>query len=268
MKYINSLFETTPSVFRNFDKETPELTPVYRVNDYWVKRDDLYQVFDVVGAKARQAYGIISKSDKDTVVTAGSRFSPQIQIVANICKNLNKKCRCHTIRGKDTEELKIAIGDGAQIIHHEDTWHNSVIIARAKKDAEENNCLNVPFGMESWESIYQTALQTKNLPKEVKHIVITAGSGMNLCGVLWGLILTNRTDVKVTGVSVGYNVQKTLKKYAPLNIKNLTVVKSELGYEDKVFEKVGDIELDPIYESKCVPYLEPNCLFWIIGKRR
>ena len=116
---MNSLFETTPSVFNNFDKETPELTPVYRVNDYWVKRDDLYQVFDVVGAKARQAYGIISKSDKDTVVTAGSRFSPQIQIVANICKNLNKKCRCHTIRGKDTEELKIAIGDGAEIIHHE-----------------------------------------------------------------------------------------------------------------------------------------------------
>lgn len=265
---MNSLFETTPEVFKNFDKETPELTPVYQVGDCWVKRDDLYKVFEVIGAKARQAYGIISKSDNDTVVTAGSRFSPQIQIVANICKHLNKKCRCHTIRGKDTDELMIAIGDGAEIIHHEDTWHNNVIIKRAFEDANKNNSLYVPFGMESWESIYQTALQTKNLPKEVNHIVVTAGSGMNLCGILWGLQLLKRNDVKVTAVSVGYKVETTLKKYAPISRKNLTVVKSEHGYEDKIDGKIGDIELDPIYEAKCLPYIEPGCLFWIIGKRR
>lgn len=265
---MNTLFDITPDVFKNFYKEQPELTPVCKIGDCFVKRDDLFEVFDVVGAKARQAYGIITKSDCDTVVTAGSRFSPQIQIVANICKHLGKKCRCHTINGKDTEELLIAIGDGAEIIHHKDTWHNNVIIKRAMVDAEQNKCLYVPFGMESWESIYQTALQVKNVPDDVEHIVITAGSGMNLCGVLWGLKLLGRSDVRVTAVSVGYNVQKTLKKYAPTDIQNLTVVKSELGYEDKVFEKIGDVELDPIYESKCVPYLQPNCLFWIIGKRR
>ena len=55
-----------------------ELTPVELHNGIWFKREDKFKVFDVCGAKTRQAYYLISKSNKEEIVTCGSRVSPQI----------------------------------------------------------------------------------------------------------------------------------------------------------------------------------------------
>jgi hypothetical protein len=30
---------------------------------------------------------------------------------------------------------------------------------------------------------------------------------------------------------------------------------------------LGDVELDPFFEAKCLPFLEPGDLFWIFAKR-
>ena len=262
-----TLFEYIPDIFDIINNDV-ELTPIEKQNNIYVKRNDLFKIFDVNGAKAKQAYALISVSDAIGVVTAGARYSPQIQIVANICKYLKKKCICHTIKGKMTKELLAAEEDGAKVIIHKNTWHNNVIISYAKKDAFEKNYLYIPFGMESWEAIKQTALQVKNVPFDINKIVISAGSGINLCGLLWGIKLYKR-NIKVKAIQIGIDINKILEKYAPYDYKDyLEIVKTPYKYSTKIKAKIDDIILDPIYEAKCFEYLEDNCLFWIIGKRR
>lgn len=260
--------------FNNFDMQSTfnlneKLTPVEKLNNVYFKREDKYTIFDVCGAKSRQAYHLIANSNKNVIVTCGSRVSPQIQIVANICKHLNKKCICFTNRGSITQELQSAINDGAQIIQNEKWIYNNVVIYHTKQYCNEHpECEYIPFGMESFEAIKQTAYQVQNIPNEVKHIVVCCGSGLNLCGILWGIKLYKR-DIKVTAIQVGKDPQKILENYAPLDTDNLTIIKSGIDYHDKVKETTFmGIELDPIYEGKCVPYISDNDLFWIIGKRR
>ena len=63
-------------------------------------------------------------------------------------------------------------------------------------------------------------------------------------------------------------VQKTLDKY--LNAPNISyqIVESKLSYEKEANEyMIGDLELDKIYEAKCLPYLKDGDLLWIVGKR-
>ena len=47
-----------------------------------------------------------------------------------------------------------------------------------------------------------------------------------------------------------------------------TIVKSDLDYEKeaKIFN-IGNVELDKIYEAKCLPFLRDGDLLWIVGKR-
>ncbi|KKK60758.1 hypothetical protein LCGC14_3021180, partial [marine sediment metagenome] len=41
-----------------------------------------------------------------------------------------------------------------------------------------------------------------------------------------------------------------------------------VDYHTNVDAKIGGIKLDAVYEAKCIPFLEPGDLFWIVGIRR
>ena len=46
------------------------------------------------------------------------------------------------------------------------------------------------------------------------------------------------------------------------------IVKSTLPYHKEAEEiHLGGLLLDPIYEAKCLPYLEKDDLFWVVGIR-
>lgn len=64
----------------------PELTPVDKHGDYWMKRDDLYRVAGVCGGKVRTCWNLAQGAKG--LVTAGSRSSPQCNIVAHIAQKL------------------------------------------------------------------------------------------------------------------------------------------------------------------------------------
>ena len=58
-------------------------------------------------------------------------------------------------------------------------------------------------------------------------------------------------------------------KYYPMfDFTNHKIIKSKYNYEKVIIKDINGIILDPIYEAKCVEFLEENDLFWIIGKRR
>lgn len=246
-----------------------DLTPIEKHNNIYFKREDLFEIFEVCGAKSRQAYYLISKSKKNTIITCGSRVSPQIQIVANICKHLKKKCICFTNWGKITPELQSAINDGAEIRQDKHWIYNNVVVYHTKQYCEQNpDTEYIPFGMESLEAVRQTAYQVKNIPDNVKRIVVVAGSGLNLCGILWGCKIFNK-NVQIKAIRVGKDITEILNRYAPYDISNLEIINSNLDYHEKVINNnFCGIELDEIYESKCIPFIQENDLFWIIGKRR
>jgi len=239
-------------------------TKIEKYNNIWVKREDLFSIAGVNGGKVRSCWKLMQGSKG--VVTAGSRKSPQVNIVASIAKELGIPCYAHTPCGELGEELLLAKSKGANIIQ-EKPGYNGVIISRARKHAEQIGYLEVPFGMICNTSVEETRNQVKDIPEGVKRIVITVGSGMSLAGLLHGLQDLN-LDIPILGVVVGKNPIKTLNEYAPFFWnKNVTLIESGVDYHKEVYSTWNGIKLDPIYEAKCVQFLQDGDLFWIIGVR-
>ena len=148
------------------------LTPIEKQGTIFVKRDDKFAIAGVSGGKVRSCW--VLAQGASGLVTAGSRSSPQINIVAQIARKLGIPCRAHTPQGILSHELLMAKMAGAEIIQHK-AGYNSVIIRRALDDAKDTGYTNIPFGMECSEAITQTMLQVENIP-DVKRIVIPVGS--------------------------------------------------------------------------------------------
>jgi 1-aminocyclopropane-1-carboxylate deaminase/D-cysteine desulfhydrase-like pyridoxal-dependent ACC family enzyme len=246
-------------------------TPVERRGDIWIKRDDLYETAGVRGGKVRTCFVLGFKEkqrNKDTLVTASARTSPQAVIVARIAELLGLKARCHMPTGADTLMMDLARSAGAEIIQHK-AGYNTVITARAREDARINKAGLIPFGMECREAVYQTEKEVENLPRDIKRIVVTIGSAMSAAGILHGLNEFGFNDTKVLGVTVGADPTKRLDRYAPYGWRRqLTLKASGLRYDQPApVTVVDDIELDAYYEAKCLPFLQPGDLFWIVGIR-
>jgi 1-aminocyclopropane-1-carboxylate deaminase/D-cysteine desulfhydrase-like pyridoxal-dependent ACC family enzyme len=242
------------------------ITPIEKHGEIYVKRDDLYRIAGVSGGKARTCYAL--SCGAKGLITAGSRQSPQVAIVSTIARHLNIPCRVHVPSGAYTPILYQAHANGAQIIQHK-PGYNSVIIKRAKDDASANPSYKyIPFGMECHEAVKQNSKQVINIPSDIKRIVVPVGSAMTLAGILHGLKLQN-LKIPVLGIMVGADPIKRLDTYAPKNWRDMvTLYESPFAYHEEVKNnKLKDIILDPIYEAKCLPYLQPNDLFWIVGIR-
>jgi 1-aminocyclopropane-1-carboxylate deaminase/D-cysteine desulfhydrase-like pyridoxal-dependent ACC family enzyme/DNA modification methylase len=243
-----------------------DLTPIEKHGGYLVKRDDLFSIGGVNGGKVRTCWHLAQGAKG--LVTAGSRESPQVNIVSHIAQALQIPCRIHTPKGELSAEVKQARDLGAELFQHK-AGYNSVIIKRAKDDALENNYREIPFGMECKEAVEATKLQVANIPSDVERIVIPVGSGMSLSGVLYGL-REKGLDIPVLGVKVGASPEKRLSRYAPKGWeKMVTLVDAGIDYHVHAeTTTLGALTLDPVYEAKCLPFLEKGDLLWTVGIRK
>jgi 1-aminocyclopropane-1-carboxylate deaminase/D-cysteine desulfhydrase-like pyridoxal-dependent ACC family enzyme len=239
----------------------------------WAKRDDLYAIAGVRGGKARTCFHIASAGEIPAgLITAGSRQSPQVAIVAHIARGLEIPCRVHTPEGEWTPEIRAAANAGAEVIQHS-PGHNSVIVARAREDCEARSGWRlIPFGMECREAPEQTATEIPDrFPDGVRRIVVPVGSGMTLSGILRGLQEKGIT-IPVLGVVVGADPTARLDAYAPPLWRQMcTLVNAQIDYhqwapaQDRAW---GGLNLDPVYEAKCVPFLDDGDLLWMVGVRQ
>jgi 1-aminocyclopropane-1-carboxylate deaminase/D-cysteine desulfhydrase-like pyridoxal-dependent ACC family enzyme len=248
---------------------TSDITPVEFRDGVWFKRDDLFEVVGVSGGKARTCWHLITSQDNPKgVVTAGSRMSPQVVIVGRMAHELGLPCRVHTPTGRLSKAIEGLKELGVEVIQHEHGYNN-VIIARARDDAKELGWYNVPFGMECEEAVIQTSTQTINIPEEAKRLVVPVGSGMSLAGILTGLQNEDRFHLPVIGIVVGADPTDRLNRFGPdfWTDMSITLLRSEHDYHTPVNCTFKGVKLDPIYEAKCVPYLEEGDCFWIVGIR-
>ncbi|RJO60362.1 MAG: pyridoxal-phosphate dependent enzyme [Dehalococcoidia bacterium] len=248
------------------------LTPVERHGALWVKRDDLFEIAGVRGGKARTAW-VMCEKVRTGITTAGSRHSPQVNIIAHIARHLGVPCRVHVPDGPLTPDLRLAQEAGAVLVRHR-PGYNSVIISRAARDAAERGWEYVAFGMECDPAVYFTGRQVANLDMAFRRIVVPVGSGMSLAGILWGIWASVSADMPdsppVLGVTVGADPERRLDKYAPVGWRymcNLTRAKQPY-HEPARITQFGDLALDPYYEAKCFDFLEPDDVLWIVGIRQ
>lgn len=251
--------------------EIGDLTPVEEHGGVLVKRDDMFGVGSSRGGKVRSCLTLAlaaREAGASVLVTAGSRQSPQVNIVAEVAAALGMRARVHVPTGPDTPEVDAAKAAGAEVVRH-DYGRNSVIISRAHKDATEDPAaFEIPFGMETQAAVDLTAAQVANVPASVKRIVVPVGSGMTLAGILTGLAAAGRS-VPVLGVVVGSDPKKRLDKYAPDGWREMVkLVPAGMDYHEAVKDhRLGDLVVDPIYEGKALRFLEPGDLLWVVGIR-
>ena len=253
-----------------------ELTNVERRGDLYFKRDDMFTVCGVNGGKARAAYHIIQDAINkgfNSFVTAGSRMSPQCEIVSAICESLHVSCHLFMPQGKETSIIRNIKHSDFSTIHRTKVGYNSVLLHDAKAFAYEHKHYYIPFGMECEENIEVTKHQVKNIPDDVKRIVIPCGSGMSMISVIKGLQYYSMFDKNLVGVVVGKNPQKTFDRFLGGLFNEVTIkydfVRSEQRYDEQAKKQaIYGLELDPIYESKCIPFLHSGDLLWVVGKRK
>jgi 1-aminocyclopropane-1-carboxylate deaminase/D-cysteine desulfhydrase-like pyridoxal-dependent ACC family enzyme len=269
---------TSPAIFlrrTTVPDYTPSVTPIeyLQAQRLYLKRDDLYEFAGVRGGKVRSCRRL--SQGAQMLITASSRHSPQMCIVARIAKRLQIPARCHMPQGVYTEEMQEAMKAGATLIQHR-AGYNTVIIKRAKDDIKNNfpQATEIPFGMRCVEAVEETAKQVRNLPAagQINRIVVPVGSGISLAGVLLG-ISTYRTDLKkvrVLGVQVGANPVKTLDQLAIFGWRNCCeIVEASQPYHAAVKQsQIAHVAVDPHYEGKVLGLLEPNDVFWLVGIRR
>lgn len=253
--------------------DDPEaLTPWRRHEGIWVKRDDLFVFAGVPGGKVRTCLALARAAHAGgcrLLVTAGSRASPQVNIVAHEGRALGMSVRCHTPAGTLAPEVLAAQAAGAEIIQHK-AGYNSVIIARAKEDARARGGAEIPFGMECQEAIRQTAKQVAQWPRGVRRLVAPVGSGMSLAGILHGLLRAGMWGrVRVLGVVVGADPSRRLDAYAPLGwAQYVDLEPAGIDYHARApATRLGKLELDAHYEAKCLPFLRPHDALWVVGIR-
>lgn len=243
------------------------LTPIESHGGIAVKRDDVFVAGGQWGGKARSCWTLITTTPGCAgVVTAGSRQSPQVAIVAGIAAELGLPCAVHVPAAQvpDSPELAAARAAGAEVVEHR-PGYNSVIVSRATRMAEERGWLDVPFGMETPAAVTATARQAAGVPADTERVVIAAGSAMSLAGVLTGL----PARIPVLAVRVGADPADRLARFAPDGwADRCTLVDSELDYHQAAPTlTVGSLALDPIYEAKTIPFLRAGDLLWVVGLR-
>jgi len=249
-----------------------ELTPIeyYENEGIWLKRDDLFEICGVKGGKSRSAYQVIQQlieSGHTTIVTAGSRQSPQCEIVSYICEDLGIACKVFMPRGQDTSVIEHINQNKNTEIVRVTCGYNNVIVARAREYAKDRNYGYVPFGMECAENVEVTSKQVVNLPKEAKRLVMPVGSGMSFSSVVTGLVREGIT-LPVLGVRVGKDPTKIIQEYADgIDFIDYTIATSQHAYHNEIEAYVGGVNLDPIYEAKCREYLKEGDCLWIVGHR-
>ena len=253
----------------------PDQTPIEVIPemDIAVKWDDQYAYAGIRGGKVRACHTLATAKVYDGLITASARKSPQAQIVARIANRLGVPARIHMPQGKATPEMEDMLAHGAELVQHK-AGYNNVIISRARDDARKRPTWgHIPFGMADTKAMACTTTQVASVAAmhlPPTRIVVPVGSGMSLCGILHGLV-DHGLKIPVIGIQVGANPHKRIQAYAPPFSGHMYTIHDHtkhVGYATPVNAEIGGRVLDPIYEAKCVEYLQPGDLFWVVGIRQ
>jgi 1-aminocyclopropane-1-carboxylate deaminase/D-cysteine desulfhydrase-like pyridoxal-dependent ACC family enzyme len=252
-------------------------TPVEKHGNIGFKREDLFELGGMYGAKVRACLALCKDAQDNGfthVVSSGFRYSPQLAVMGTVAKHLGLKAIGVTTRGESLPFIQQAENLGVEI-HRVACGYSNVLQARARSLAEDYHAYVVPFSMKDELSISLTAeslvrsFRNTHLVGMLNRIVVVAGSGVNLAGILTGLHTLKADNMSVLAVMVGADCRKFVYRSCSWDncLSNVTFVKSGQDYNElSTYNQVNGVVVDSRYEGKAIPYLQPGDLFWLIGK--
>lgn len=249
-------------------------SPVQNIGGIWLKREDLWFRGEAHGSKCKVGFKLVPQGA--TAVVGGShRTSPQAERIALIGKELGLPAHVHTAASAEKSPvIKRCIELGATIHEHRPGYMNVVLKRAEEQAASLEGSVLIPWGMECETYVDEISKQVANLPfndPSFERIVVPLGSGMALSGILRGLDKFMAKDVgkpPILAVSVGSETYKArLDEYAPGWDKLVEIKKSSYPFDSMVTESIGPVSLDPQYEAKCVEFMEPGDLLWVVAHR-
>lgn len=245
------------------------LSSVEKINDIYVKREDLAQFKNINGGKGRVITYLIEQGIEEgytDFVSCGSRDSVQCEMVSAACECYNVNCHIFMPSGHDTPIINQIKRNPHTKIIRTDVGYVSTIKKQSIDYANNNDYFYIPFALEDEITIEINKDQVQNIPDEVKRVIVPIGSGMNFISIIKGLEEYNK-NIPVVGIQIGLDPKKNIERFLGETSIKYEIIKSEIPYNKQAKEyKLGNIKLNKTYEAKCLPYLKPNDLFWIIGK--
>ena len=269
---------------------TYEITPVEKHNGIYYKRDDLYAPYgDVNGGKVRQTIEILENCNIESgIIASTSVHSPSSTIFSRVAKEYNIPCIIAVGGTKDENLDKLPMMRlckyfGAEVRIVAGHGYKSAITAQIKKAQRENGYYNPDFSRHIHthpELMFVNTAQVSNIPDELDVLVAPMGSGIQFANILKGIHKYNKSVKRIIGVHVGPDRRKLIDSYLTsqslwderINYK-YELVSTNSSYSQPEIQRVGDFELDDIYEAKAHKWMLDNIdlnqkiLFWCVGRR-
>lgn len=277
------------------------ITPIQRMGDYYVKREDLahWSSLDYPsGSKVRQYKEMTNKAVDSLNSRATQEFlsKPPPCIVgcsANSAMAIYVAATAHQQgmegivytagRKKRTDATKYAAEMGAEIVEVK-PGYLSLIRARARARTIE---LGDVVKWSPQAAIEDTIRQCENIPEGVKRIIVPTGSGLTAAGILARMAMRNYSFnhgsvatghppiVVIVSTSSMANELMILKRaHAATGDRRLInhvgheFIPPTSSYNDHEIAELPDgTPLDPYYSAKAFKYLQPNDMLWPVGLR-
>lgn len=239
------------------------MSNIEKYNNIYVLRLDKRNTYGLYGDKARIAYEM--SKGQHGIVTCGSRESIQTVAFAQACDLLNIPCYVHIPKGKDTNSIISLQQTNCNIIR-EKVGYNNVINAHARDNAKSLGLKFVQLGMlcdEAFNLIGDNVNIISQYFSYINRIIIPVGSGTTLIGIANELKKQNY-NIPIIGIMCGMDASKNIEKYCKYD--NIELIKSKDSYHKKSDNIFHNIELNPTYEAKCIPYIQENDLFYIVAR--
>ena len=269
---------------------TYDITPVEDHYDIWYKRDALYAPYgDVNGGKVRQTIELIENCPVETgIIASTSVHSPSSTIFSRVAKEYNIPCII-AVGGTKPENLdklpmmRVCKHFGAEIRIVAGHGMKTAISARIKEIQQENGYYNPDFSKHIHthpELMYVNTQQVSNIPDDLDVLVAPMGSGIQFANILKGIHEHKKSVKRVIGVHVGPDRRKLIDSYLYKDLVweekvtyDYELVSTNSPYSKPEIQRVGEFELDDIYEAKAHKWmlenidLDQKILFWCVGRR-
>ena len=243
------------------------LTPVEEHGGYLVKRDDLADERGVKGAKAR-TLGVICRHIVATgargLTVHAARNSVTPQTLGAVCSAYDVAASVHTAAaaGPLPPAYADAARRGVRVVEHR-PGYMSVLAARARAQAAADGYLSCGLGLDFPPAVAETAKQVANLPRAARRLVAAVGSGHMLEGILRGMESIGLMT-PVLGVCVGRVPACLANLRTPLSVELVRI--TDDFHRPARLTALGDLELNPYYEAKCLPYLQEGDILWVVAR--
>jgi len=303
-KLIDTVFPTL-SLDREvvqWEQHLGTLTPWEHRGGVWFKREDYFAPLGYGGpngSKMRQLIWYMNRfrAGKTHVLTGASVQSPQLSMSAIVGAHYGLKSRQivysrpHTVLKH--ENPRIAAGFGAVFDYASGPYNP--ILQRMVADVSKDSSLVVEYGITVPHDRYPVedvlkfhevgANQVRNLPPEVRSLIVPAGSCNSLCSMLLGLSRDSKNLQRLRIIGIGPDKRPWVRHRMLLmgvDVERLPFIIEYHSLHDTGYSRYTDhfrgetyegIKFHPTYEAKMWRWLRESASltaddetgFWIVG---